>query len=231
MARSASKSSCLPTLTVTAAPTLAQWRTWWEGIQHDDLAVAYADSFPDTLTDFQLDVAQGTKHLLLCLAEDQVAGALWLHDMTHRPDGSIAAGWVGGYFVPAYRGRCAVYLWRCARQTWEAQGIRHLFAATHVANRPSQAFIARGMQFHRVGRYPAFTLFHGQVTDVVLYCAWAEDAALAWRAAHQRALPPLLASHASAGPEKPDRARLWGAAPQNLSTGPQDGILSGWSLP
>ena len=181
----------IPSLVVTDTPTIEQMRVWWETMRRDDLSVAYADAFPDTLTDFRLEIAQGTKKLLVCLADGDVAGALWLHDMAHRSDGTVLAGWVGGFFLPAYRGSLAVHLWHAARPQWEAQGITHLFAATHIANRRSQAFITRGMGFHRVGLYPCFTLFHGQTTDVVIYCANPNDALLAWTYAHKRALRPL----------------------------------------
>ncbi len=181
----------IPSLVVTDTPTIEQMRVWWEAMRRDDLSVAYADAFPDTLTDFRLEIAQGTKKLLICLVNGNVGGALWLHDMAHRSDGTVLAGWVGGFFLPAYRGSLAARLWQAARQRWEAQSIIHLFAATHIANRRSQAFLARGMGFHRVGIYPCFTLFHGQTTDVVIYCANHNDAPLAWTYAHKRALRPL----------------------------------------
>lgn len=181
----------IPSLAVTETPTRDQLGVWWAMMRRDDLSVAYADAFPETLTDFRLEVAQGTKKLLICLVDNHVAGALWLHDMAHRANGTVLAGWVGGFFLPAYRGSLAVRLWQTARQRWEAQGITHLFAATHIANRRSQAFLARGMGFARVGIYPCFTLFHGQITDVVIYCANHNDAPLAWTYAHRRALRPV----------------------------------------
>jgi RimJ/RimL family protein N-acetyltransferase len=181
----------MPSLAVTDTPREEQMRVWWEAMQNDDLSVAYADAFPETLTDFCLDIEQATKKLLLCLVDAHIAGALWLHDIVYRPDGTVLAGWVGGYFLPAYRGRLAMHLWKVARQWWEAEGIAHLFAATHIANRRSQVFIARDMGFHRVGIYPCFTSFHGQATDVVLYCANQPDAPLARTYAQLRALQPL----------------------------------------
>jgi hypothetical protein len=182
----------LPTLTVTAQPTIEQLQVWWEAMQGDNLSVAYADSFPSTLTDFRLEVAQGEKLLLLCLVADCVAGALWLHDMQHRPDGTVAAGWLGGYFLPSYRGRLAAQLLRTARQRWDAAGIAHLFSAVHISNRLSQAFLTRGASFHRVGRFPRFTMFHGQPVDVVIYTQRAEDTRLAWELAAARAARQML---------------------------------------
>src|SRR5215813_15651911 len=91
-----------PILAVTKSPTPEQLQAWWEAMQNDDLSVAYADSFPSTLTDFRREVAQGEKLLLLCLVDGQVAGAAWLHDLVHRRDGSVSAGWYGCYFLLAY---------------------------------------------------------------------------------------------------------------------------------
>jgi hypothetical protein len=69
----------------------------------DDLNVAYADSFPATLTDFRREVAQGEKLLLLGFVDGHVAGAIWLHDLLHRRDGTVSAGWLGCSFLASYR--------------------------------------------------------------------------------------------------------------------------------
>jgi hypothetical protein len=156
-------------------------------MQSDDLSVAYADSFPSMLTDFRREVAHGEKILLLCLVDGQVAGAAWLHDLVHRRDGSVSAGWYGCYFLPAYRGHLAVQAWQAARQHWEAGGITHFFTAINVANRRSQAYATRGMRFHRVGKFSHFTFFHVQLVDVFIYTLHAEDAMLAWELAAARA--------------------------------------------
>jgi hypothetical protein len=176
-----------PTLTVTDTPPIGQLQVWWEAMQRDDLSVAYADSFPPTLSDFCLEVAQGERLLLLCLVAGQVAGALWLHDLLRRRDGTVSAGWIGCYFLSAYRGRVALDLWQTARQHWEAAGVVHFFSAANVANRRSQALIARGAHFHRVGRFPDFSLYHRQPADAVIYTLHAEDTRLAWELATARA--------------------------------------------
>ena len=48
-----------PILAVTESPTTEQLQVWWETMQSDDLSVAYADSFPSTLTDFRREVGRG----------------------------------------------------------------------------------------------------------------------------------------------------------------------------
>jgi RimJ/RimL family protein N-acetyltransferase len=176
-----------PTLAVTERPPIEQLQVWWEAMQSDDLSVAYADSFPPTLAHFRHEVAQGEKILLLGLVDGQVAGTLWLHDLLHRHDGSVAAGWFGCYFLPSYRGRPAIQLWQAALQHWKTAGIAHFFSAIHVANRRSQAYATRGGSFHRIGRFPAFTVFQGQPADVFIYTLYAEDTALAWELAAARA--------------------------------------------
>ena len=176
-----------PAVTVTATPTIEQLQTWWDAMQCDDLSVAYNDEFPTSLTDFRLEVEQGTKRLLLALIDGQVIGATWLHDMVYRPDGSVSAGWVGGYTLPAYRGRLGSHQWLASKQHWEALGIRHFFVAAHIANRRSQAFIARCMRFHRVDISQQFAFYNGELTDVVFYTANRHDAQLARQCAQARA--------------------------------------------
>src|SRR5919109_387536 len=117
-----------PILAVTESPTIEQLQVWWETMQSDDLSVAYADSFPATLTDFRREMAQGEKLLLLGFVDGRVAGAIWLHDLLHRRDGTVSAGWLGGYFLSSYRGRLAIHLWQAARQHWEASEVVHFFS-------------------------------------------------------------------------------------------------------
>ncbi len=177
----------LPALTATDSPSVQQWQTWWNAMQHDDLAVAYADTFPRTLADFRYDIARRNKLLLLCLADHEVAGALWLHDLTCRPGSTVAAGWIGGYFLPSYRGGLVGQFWQVARPHWEVCGIRHFFSAVHVQNRPARVSMTQSLRFRRVGRFPDFTRFHGQLVDVFIYSLHAEDSALAWELAAARA--------------------------------------------
>lgn len=167
------------TVAVTDKPTMKQLQVWWQAMQGDDLSVAYADSFPQTLTDFCLEVAQEKKLLLLCLVDNEVAGALWLHDLHCNHQGKVTGGWIGCYFLPSYRGRHALQVWDRAKKYWEALGVKHFFTAINVDNKPSQAMITRGAHFHLVERFPRFTLFHGQPTDVFIYALHAEDNQLA----------------------------------------------------
>jgi len=221
-----------PVLAVTESPTIEELRVWWEAMQGDDLRVAYADSFPPTLSHFRREVAQGEKMLLLGRVDGQVAGAVWLHDLLHRHHCSASAGWIGCYFLPPYRGHVALQLWQAARQCWEDAGTTHFFTAVHVANRRSQAFITRGACFHRVGRFPDFTLFHGQPVDVLIYTLHAQDTALAWELATARAarqMPRTCGPKSAAGahialpPHRP--GQLPGAALEHRSSIPATGPL------
>ena len=67
-----------PILAVTESPTIEQLQVWWEIMQSDDLSVAYADSFPATLTDVRREVARGERLLLLGTVDGQAAAALVL---------------------------------------------------------------------------------------------------------------------------------------------------------
>ena len=177
----------LPALTVTETPSILQLQTWWSAMQHDGLTVAYADTFPQTLTDFRYEIASGEKLFLLCLPDHKVAGAAWLHDVTRRPDGTVAAGWFGCYFLPSYRGCLVRQFWQLARLHWEARDVCHFFSAIHVQNRPSRALITQCLKFRRAGRFPDFIRFDGQLVDVFIYSLHAKDAALAWELAAARA--------------------------------------------
>jgi len=177
------------TLTITDTPTEEHLQTWWDVMQCDDLSVAYADTFPATLAAFRMDVARGDKLLVLGFVEPHVACALWLHDLTRHNDGTVFAGWFGGYFLPPYRGHLVGKFWQVARQHWEAMGVRHFFTAAHVANRRSQVMITRGAKFHRVGRFPRLLPFRGELTDVFIYAFHTMDIHLAWELAAARAMP------------------------------------------
>jgi hypothetical protein len=152
----------------------------------DKIGIYYADTFPSTLTEFCRDVAQGDKRLLLCFADTEVAGALWLHDLVRQEEGIVVAGWVGCYFLPDYRGPLVNPMWQLARQYWESVGVEHFFSAVHVANRSSQ-MITRSTRFHRVGRFPRFMQCQGRPVDVMIYTLHGEDMTLAWQLASARA--------------------------------------------
>lgn len=176
-----------PLLTVTDTPTPEQLQVWWHAMKSDDLSVAYADDFPDTLTDFCDEISRGEKLLLLCFVHGEIAGAVWMHDLARRDDGSVAAGWIGCYFLLQYRGHFVAELWPVIRHHWEARGIRHFFSAVHVANRQSRIVISQCARFRRVGKFPSFMQLDGQPADVFIYTWHAEDTELAWELATARA--------------------------------------------
>ncbi len=182
-----------PMLAVTARPTPEQLQRWWGAMQRDDLRVAYTDAFPATLTRFPPGRHPGREALAPVPRRWPGGGR---HVVTRSAATGAMAPWrragPGGYFLPAYRGPLASRLWQVVRHHWEAAWIRHIFCAVHVANRLSQVFVTRGMQFHRVGRFPDFALFHGQPTALFIYTLHPEDAALAWDLATARATRQML---------------------------------------
>ncbi len=177
----------LDDLAVTNTPRPSQMHEWWQAMNEDDLSLAYADSFPRTLTDFRDEIERGEKQLLICLVDGKVAGALWLHDLILDPDGTVSAGWIGCYFLPPYRGKFVAQLWKAARRHWETNGVRHFFSAIHVANRRSRILVAQSARFHPVGKFPRFMQSLGQPVDVFIYSLHAEDKKLAMKLAAARA--------------------------------------------
>lgn len=184
-----------PTLTVTTQPTVADLQTWWEARQADpSCAIAFADNAPQHFTELCQRIATGAYLFYLVYVEGEVAGAMWVHDMQYQASGTPHTGWVGAYVLPAYRMTgVATAIWQEVRPRLTAQGIRHVFAAVHTANKRSQAYATRHMGLSLVDCFTQFTLFGGVFTDCLIYTLYPEDAAAAWHAAavraqHQRAL-------------------------------------------
>ena len=176
------------TLTVTDQPTSEALQTWWDARQADpDCALAFADNAPQHFTELCTRIATGAYILYLVCDAGEVAGAMWLHDIQHDPDGTPHTGWVGAYVIPAFRQTgLATAMWHQVRARLEARGLRHCFAAVHKANTRSQAYATGHMGLHYVGCFAQFTRFGGVLTDCLIYTLHPEDATDAWAAAHAR---------------------------------------------
>jgi RimJ/RimL family protein N-acetyltransferase len=189
------------TLTVTDRPTAEALRTWWDVRQADPAcALAFADDAPQNFTELRTRIVTGT-YILYLVWENagEVAGAMWLHDIQRDPDGTPHTGWVGAYAFPAFRQTgLATAMWHQVRARLEARGVRHFFAAVHIANTRSQAYATRHMGLHFVDRFAQFTRFGGVLTDCLIYTLHPEDAADAWAAAHARAHQQRLCAASSA---------------------------------
>jgi hypothetical protein len=178
------------TLTATNTPSLGQILAWWERMWADptDLQTAFADGFPRELEDFMQRVHDNDHPFWIYLYDQEPLGAFWLHDLVYNEKGRLSGGWIGGHIIPAARKRYGWALCDVTRTILETIDLLHVFAAVHVQNRRSQAYVTRGLRFTRVALYPRFTLFGGQLTDVVLYSWRRDDQAVAWREAHHRAI-------------------------------------------
>jgi hypothetical protein len=178
------------TLTATNTPTLGQMLAWWETMWADptDLQTAFADGFPRELEDFMQRVHDNDHPFWVYLYGQEPLGAFWLHDLVYNEKGRWSGGWIGGHIIPAARKRYGWGLCNVTLTILDTIDLPHVFAAVHVHNRRSQAYVTRGLRFTRVALYPRFTLFGGQPTDVVLYSWRHDDHAVAWREAHQRAI-------------------------------------------
>ncbi len=177
-----------PVFHVENHPSEYQLQHWWRCLMSDprDIATAYADSFPSTLSAFleRVDIGLYHHHQLICVGND-VAGAFWLHDLMTE-EGHVYGGWLGGYALPAYR-RFAGDMWQSVKPHLLARGVRHVFAAVHQGNKRSRMLLSQVLRFHRAGSFEAFTWFAGQPVSVVIYCMHADDAPLAMLEADQRA--------------------------------------------
>ncbi len=175
-------------LYATGTPRPEHLYEWWTMLKGDsaDIAVAYADGFPTSLDAFLERVWGGVySNFMLCMNDEDVAGALWLHDTLTEND-TVIGGWVAGYTSPHYR-HAGGPIWKAASAFLNEGNINHLFSAVHESNRPSRLYTHKVMGFHRVGKYPAFTRFDGESTTVMIYSQHKNDADLAWEEATKRA--------------------------------------------
>jgi hypothetical protein len=179
-------------LEVTDTPSPEHLHEWWSMLTGDpeDIAVAYADGFPNSLDAFLQRVENGTYyHFHLIMHGDDVAGSFWLHDALIE-DGVMIGGWLGGYIMPAYRSS-AFATARTVLNCVAAKGIQHLFSAVHEQNRPSRLYNHKILKFHQVGKYPGLLRYGGKPATMVLYAQHRADTELAWEEAtkrHQRIL-------------------------------------------
>jgi GNAT superfamily N-acetyltransferase len=178
------------TLTITDRPTVEALRTWWDARQADpDCALAFADNAPQNFSELYTRIAtEAYIFYLVCVEASEIAGAMWLHDVQSDLDGTPCAGWVGAYVLPAHRHTgLAAAMWQHIHMRLEARGVRHFFAAVHIANVRSQVYATRHMGLHVVDRFEKFTRFGGMLTDCLIYTLHPEDAADAWASAQARA--------------------------------------------
>ncbi len=174
-------------LSVTDTPRPEHLYEWWSMLKGDpeDIAMAYADGFPNSLDAFLERVWNGMyREFHLIMHGDDVAGSFWLHDPLIVDDTAIG-GWLGGYMMPPYRPSAPATA-RMILNSMAANGIRHLFSAVHEGNRPSRLYTHKLLKFHQVGMYPDFTRFGGELVNVMIYAQQQVDGNLAWEEATQR---------------------------------------------
>jgi RimJ/RimL family protein N-acetyltransferase len=176
----------VPTLTVTATPTVGQMKTWWNAMQQDPARhIVYTDFMPHALDEFLAPLHQGALQVYLFLVGDAVGGAYYLHDWGFDTDGQYA--WLGTYILLPYRGQLAAYAWGIVRQACAQAGLHRIFAAIRAQNRLAQRFIIQQMGFTRLGKYTDWSYFEGRLDHVVLYTLRRQDQSRAWVSAEQRA--------------------------------------------
>ena len=178
-----------PILTLRGTVPLNDLRHWWEVRQADpETVLAYADDAPKDFAELFDRIRTGEYLFYLAYHDNVVVGAMWLHDLVRESDGTPRAGWLGTYVVPDYRGwHTTQAMWRLVSKDMTTLGVRSMYIASHHANTRAHTVAEQHMNFHRVGVYPAFTLFGGIPTGCLILCMHKEDMAEAWALARTRA--------------------------------------------
>lgn len=133
-------------------PSDTELWTWWETMQDDSAGRQwFSDAFPKTYADFVARFVSGMERCILFCDGDQVAGGYWLHDMVDADPDYPPYAWVRAHVAPAYRSHLMAEAWPVVCSIFEQWGYRHLFAATHVDNKPALACLTKTMQFTWVG--------------------------------------------------------------------------------
>lgn len=179
-------------LTITDTPTRAALHTWWSARHRDpDCALAFSDDAPQDFA--ALGDLIATQAYLFYLASDEeedVVGAMWLHDLVRDTAGIPRAGWLGTYVLPQHRGlRTTQAMWHLVREAPATRGVQSVYIASHQANIRAHRVAEQHLGFSRVGLFPAFARFQGVPTTCLILSMSQEDMGEAWAAAYQRAWP------------------------------------------
>lgn len=162
-------------------------RQWWETLQADTAGRRwFSDVFPQTYADFVATLSSGDERYTLFLHSDYVAGSYWLHDMVDDDPVVPACAWLRGYVAPTYRGNFTAEAWPVARSVFEAWGYRHVFAASHAANKRAIACLTKNMHFTFVDEYPKFAIYGEKPTTCTVCTMRYDDVDLARYMAQKR---------------------------------------------
>ena len=153
---------------IETAPTLAQWKVWWDVMQAEQLQQSFNDDFPDTLRAF-LD--ESGMHPRMILDGETIIAVPWMHDVTWDDVGRPIVAWMAGYVMPAYRGRytrqcCALFL-----EGWRFRGLQHLCASAHSENKASHLVLQRYVGLEYVGTIPRLASFGGTLCDISYFAS------------------------------------------------------------
>lgn len=172
-------------LTLTDHPSWQQLEHWWSEMHADptDLCVAFNDCMPTDLAAF----LHQNLPLVLIHADEEIAGAGWLHDLGRDTHGIVREGWIGGWVAKPFRGRLAITCWRQALGHFLAAGVVHIHSSINTANRASFLFTRRMMGFTVVGLFPQLSPYRGIPTDVYILTRRPEDRLRAWQRAEELA--------------------------------------------
>jgi len=180
-------------VTLTNKPALNDLYHWWEIRQADpDSIIAFTDDAPKNFVELLDCINSGAYLFYLALYGADPIGAMWLHDIMRTTYGTPRGGWVGTYVLPEHRGvRTTKAMWEMFYKTLTADGVLHMYIASHHENTRAHAVAERHLGFHRVGIYPKFALCQGQETDFLILSMNEADRAEAWALARARASAAL----------------------------------------
>ncbi len=146
---------------------------------------AYSDCSPKTLSGWEHDVRNGVAVPYGWFVGDTLGGAFWMHD--YEDDYT----WLGGYVMPAFRGREHEELCRQGSQACEQairhDGFKHLFAVVLAHNTAAQVWVRQCCGLTPLGIYRHWTINRGRWTDGVVFCKnYPQDQNMAWVLAERR---------------------------------------------
>lgn len=165
----------------------SELQQWWESLQADAAGRRwFSDTFPKTYADFAATMTNGDERYALFFNGHRIAGSYWLHDIVDDDPAVPPCAWLRGYVAPTYRGNFTAEAWPVARSIFEAWGYRHVFAASHAANKRAITCLTKNMQFTFVDNYPDFAIYEDQSTVCAVCTMRDDDVALARYIARQR---------------------------------------------
>lgn len=169
-------------------PSIELLKIYWQARQADPLVPAfYADTGPRTFEAFVQTIETGGYIYRLAIRNEQIVGAIWLHDIERGTDGQINDAWIGGYVLPGMRGGNLLRkMWDIFRPECEQMDIWHIHGGTRSDNKVGYRAGCSELDLIHIGVFPKFTTFDGVCHDCIIFTLHPEDKERAWKIAYKR---------------------------------------------